>query len=92
VEPDLADLRLEKDDTLLLCSDGLSRYVKDSQMLDVLNRIENLDAACSGLIEAAKNGNSDDNITCLLVRAVEQSWSGRLLDRLAGRADGTHQS
>jgi len=92
VEPDLADLRLERDDTLLLCSDGLSRYVKDSEMLDILNRIENLDAACSGLIEAAKNGNSDDNITCLLVRAVEQSWSGRLLDRLAGRADGAHQS
>jgi serine/threonine protein phosphatase PrpC len=92
VEPDLADLELEQNDTLLLCSDGLSRYVKESEMLDVVGRIENLDDACAGLIEAAKSGGSDDNITCLLVRAVEQSWGGRLLGRIAGRTDSSQQS
>lgn len=92
VEPDLADLTLEQNDTLLLCSDGLSRYVKDGEMLDVVARIENLEDACAGLIEAAKSGGSDDNITCLLVRAVEQSWGGRLLGRIAGRSDNSQQS
>jgi serine/threonine protein phosphatase PrpC len=86
VEPDLADLSLEENDTLLLCSDGLSRYVKDSEMLDVIVKKENLDDACAGLIEAAKAGGSDDNITCLLIRAVEQSWGGRLFGRIAGRS------
>jgi protein phosphatase len=84
VEPDLADLSMEENDTLLLCSDGLSRYVKDSEMLDVIGKKENLDDACAGLIEAAKTGGSDDNITCLLIRAVEQSWGGRLFGRIAG--------
>jgi serine/threonine protein phosphatase PrpC len=81
VEPDLADLTLEQGDTLLLCSDGLSRYVKDAAMLDVINRTESLDSACSELIETAKSGGSDDNITCLLIRAVEQTWGGRLFGR-----------
>ena len=92
VEPDLADLKLERNDTLLLCSDGLSRYVKDTEMLDVVGRNENLDDACAGLIDAAKSGGSDDNITCLLVRAVEQSWGGRLFGRIAGRNDSAQQS
>jgi serine/threonine protein phosphatase PrpC len=92
VEPDLADLSLEENDTLLLCSDGLSRYVKDNEMLDVIGRIDNLDDACAGLIEAAKTGGSDDNITCLLIRAVEQSWGGRLFGRIAGRSDNAQQS
>jgi serine/threonine protein phosphatase PrpC len=92
VEPDLADLSLEENDTLLLCSDGLSRYVKDDAMLDLISRTENLDDACAALIEAAKSGGSDDNITCLLVRAVEQTWGGRLFGRIAGRSDNSQQS
>ncbi len=92
VEPDLADLTLEPNDTLLMCSDGLSRYVKDSAMLEVIGQIENLEDACDGLIEAAKSGASDDNITCLLIRAVEQSWGGRIFGRIAGRSDHPQQS
>jgi serine/threonine protein phosphatase PrpC len=92
VEPDLADLSLEENDTLLLCSDGLSRYVKDSAMLEVIGRVESLEDACDGLIEAAKSGGSDDNITCLLIRAVEQTWSGRLFGRIAGHTDNSQQS
>jgi serine/threonine protein phosphatase PrpC len=91
VEPDLADLSLEEHDTLLLCSDGLSRYVKDAAMLEVLGRVENLDDACAALIEAAKAGASDDNITCLLIRAVEQTWGGRLFGHIVGR-DSEQQS
>lgn len=84
VEPDLADLAFEADDTLLLCSDGLSRYVKEPAMVELIEHAENADDACASLIQAAKNGGSDDNITCLLIRAVEQSWGGRLLNRFSG--------
>ncbi len=81
VEPDLADLSLEENDTLLLCSDGLSRYVKDAAMLELINSGKTLEETCDALIEAAKAGGSDDNITCLLIRAVWQSWSGRIFRR-----------
>lgn len=92
VEPDLADLSLEENDTLLLCSDGLSRYVKDSKMLEVVTRVENLEDACGALIDAAKSGGGDDNITCVLVRAVGQSWGERWLGRRTGGGDNLQQS
>jgi len=79
VEPDLQDHEFVSGDVLLLCSDGLSRYVKDSELQETIRRAENLEKACDRLIELAKAGTSDDNITCLLVRAVEQSWYERLL-------------
>jgi serine/threonine protein phosphatase PrpC len=57
-------------------------------MVEVIGRSVTLEAACDELIDAAKSGGSDDNITCLLLRAVEQTWQGRLLGRLSG---GTSQ-
>ncbi len=79
VEPDLQDHRFVSGDVLLLCSDGLSRYVKETDLQETIRRAGNLEVACDQLIELAKAGASDDNITCLLVRAVEQSWYERLL-------------
>jgi len=83
VEPDLADHEFNSGDVLLLCSDGMSRYVKVEKMAEAVNR-DSLEQACADLIDAAKNGGSDDNITCLLVRAVHPSWKDRFLGRLSG--------
>jgi serine/threonine protein phosphatase PrpC len=83
VEPDLADHEFNSDDVLLLCSDGMSRYVKEERMAEAINQ-ESLEQACADLIEAAKTGHSDDNITCLLIRAVHPSWKDRFLGRLSG--------
>jgi|SRR5580658_885412 serine/threonine protein phosphatase PrpC len=85
VEPDLEDHQLAAGDVLLLCSDGLSRYVKDEKMIEAAAK-ESLDQACADLIDAAKTGNSDDNITCVLLRAVHPSWRDRLFGRLSGPA------
>ncbi len=84
VEPDLADHEFSAEDVLLLCSDGLSRYVKEEKMAEAASQ-ESLDKGCSDLIEAAKAGGSDDNITCLLIRATPPSWKDRLFGRLSGQ-------
>jgi protein phosphatase len=83
VEPDLADHEFNAEDVLLLCSDGMSRYVKEERIAEAINQ-DSLEQACADLIAAAKAGNSDDNITCLLIRAVHPSWKDRLLGRLSG--------
>jgi len=83
VEPDLADHEFTSEDVLLLCSDGFSRYVKEDKMAEAVNQ-ESLDQACTDLIEAAKAGGSDDNITCLLIRANSASWKDRFFGRLSG--------
>src|SRR6201993_1369705 len=85
VEPDLADHEFSPEDVLLLCSDGLSRYVKEDKIAEAANQ-DSLDKACSDLIEAAKAGGSDDNITCLLIRAIPPSWKDRFFGRLSGPA------
>jgi len=40
-------------------------------MLEAVSNDGSLNQACEELIEAAKSGGSDDNITCVLVRAAE---------------------
>jgi protein phosphatase len=93
VEPDLEDHEFAPGDVLILCSDGMSRYVKEDKMLEAVSNDGSLNQACEELIEAAKSGGSDDNITCVLVRAAEQSWGERLIDRLTpGRGNHSQQS
>ena len=93
VEPDLEDHEFLPGDVLLLCSDGLSRYVMENSITEVIGRVGDLDTACDELIALAKAGGSDDNITCLLLRAAEQSWQGRLVDRLSSSNSGeAHKS
>jgi serine/threonine protein phosphatase PrpC len=91
VEPDLEDREFTTGDTLLLCSDGMSRFVKENTMVELLSRASTLEQACEQLIAAAKQGGSDDNITCLLLRAMEQTWQERLRDRLTPGKGATTQ-
>ena len=86
VEPDLEDHEFATGDVLLLCSDGMSRYVKEGTMVEVIARNKALERSCEELIQAAKSAGSDDNITCLLVRAVEPTWQGRLFGWLTGNS------
>src|SRR3984957_13532882 len=93
VEPDLEDHEFATGDVLLLGSDGMSRYVKEEKMLEVLSGEGSLSEACDALIEAAKSGGSGDNITCLLLRGAGQPWGERLIERLTpGRGNNSQQS
>ncbi len=92
VEPDLADHEFLPGDVLLLCSDGLSRFAREDAMLDIVSRSRDLETTCSDLIEAAKTGGSDDNITCLLVKAVEQRWHHRLWGRAHAERSASNRS
>ena len=84
VEPDLDDMIALPGDTLLLCSDGLSKEVKDAEMLQIVLSAPTLQRACDNLILAARSNGGDDNITCLLLRMVEQPWYYRFLARKKG--------
>jgi protein phosphatase len=82
VDPDLADHELLAGDMLLMCSDGLSHFVHDKSIADILTANACPDGACVDLIQAAKAASSNDNITCMVLRADEPSWSDRMLGRL----------
>jgi serine/threonine protein phosphatase PrpC len=58
-------LSLRGGDQLLLCSDGLSSFVKDDEIASVLASSVSLDQACSALIALANERGGHDNITVI---------------------------
>lgn len=69
VSPDIFALDVVPGDLFLLCSDGLTRELTDSQIELLLGVDLPLDDLCARLVAAAKKAGGHDNITCLLVRA-----------------------
>ncbi len=67
---DLHTLDARPGDRLLLCSDGLSREVSDSQVAATLRRVEDPAAAARELVSEAKAQGGNDNITVVVVDVV----------------------
>jgi PPM family protein phosphatase len=65
-------LRLVPEDFLLLCSDGLTDLVEDSEILSAL-RTKRLDQAVSGLIELANERGGHDNITIIAMQVSQKA-------------------
>jgi serine/threonine protein phosphatase PrpC len=82
VQPDVEDLIVMPGDTLLMTSDGLTRQVNDDEILKIIVAGQSLQQACNKLVQAAKQNGGDDNITCLLLRIVEQPWYKGILNKL----------
>jgi PPM family protein phosphatase len=84
VQPDVEDLVAVTGDLILLTSDGLTRYVRDQEILGMVTRSASLQAACTQLITAAKDRGGDDNVTCLLIRMVERPWYKKIFHAFSG--------
>lgn len=72
VEPDFFTAVLQPGDLLLLASDGLTRYAGEEVISAITRSAAGLDEACKALIDYAKKSGGVDNITCILLRAVEE--------------------
>jgi len=68
VSADIAELALEPDDILLLCSDGLTKELSDDRIAAMLGEDGDLDSLCGSLIDAAKAAGGHDNITAVLTK------------------------
>jgi serine/threonine protein phosphatase PrpC len=69
VEVDLTEELVMEGDTLLLCSDGLTREVSDAQIAAVLGDTEDEQDAASRLIDLANQAGGGDNITVIVLRS-----------------------
>ncbi len=69
VNVDLFSLEVQKNDTLLLCSDGLSNMVSDDDINNYLNNTD-LQEAARNLVKHALAAGGLDNITVILVRVT----------------------
>lgn len=55
-------------DFYILCSDGLSGMIEDSEILDIVSQAAGIDEACRKLIALANEHGGEDNITAVLVK------------------------
>lgn len=67
VEPDYFDTRLSGGECLLMCSDGLSNMIEDSQMKEILDERKDLPSAVEKLIDTANENGGRDNIAVILI-------------------------
>jgi len=80
VDVDLFAMRLEKGDTMMLCSDGLSGLVVDDAIADAL-KFPDLRSAARVLVGQALEAGGNDNVSVALVRVVSPPPQGKLQDR-----------
>ncbi len=71
VEPDFFAVQLHAGDLVLLASDGLTRYIHPDEIAQAATTGQELSEVCNALIAHAKQRGGADNITCILLRAVE---------------------
>ncbi|WP_165231239.1 PP2C family protein-serine/threonine phosphatase [Aquisphaera insulae] len=68
VQVDIQRRKLNDGDLLLLCTDGLTEEVPESEISTMLARATDLNATVHGLIDAALTKGAKDNVTAVLAR------------------------
>ena len=69
---DLTWQPIQKDDVLVLCSDGLSGQVKREEIGQLATETPDLMELCSKLVEMANERGGPDNITCVVFEIVSR--------------------
>lgn len=89
----LPPLRLQPGDQVLLCSDGLTGPLRDTEIAATLTQTEAGDEAVSTLVDRANAAGGPDNITVILLRVDGSETDTRPIDddnirRIRTRQDG----
>ncbi|HEX6669361.1 MAG TPA: protein phosphatase 2C domain-containing protein [Gemmatimonadales bacterium] len=69
LSPAIGLVDLHPGDSLLLCTDGLTRHVTDERITELLATAGSAEAACRALVDAALEGGGSDNVTVVVARA-----------------------
>ncbi|HYL69643.1 MAG TPA: Stp1/IreP family PP2C-type Ser/Thr phosphatase [Candidatus Limnocylindria bacterium] len=68
VQVEVREHLLLEGDTILLCSDGLTRELSDAQIAAVLGEAEDAQEAADRLVDLANQAGGEDNISAIVVR------------------------
>lgn len=70
LEPALSSVELQTGDSLLMCTDGLTKHVPPADIARILQDHATAEAASGALVDAALAGGGTDNVTALVARFV----------------------
>ena len=68
IAPDTSKVELRRHDTLLLCTDGLTKHLKSDDVSGVLEAAESAEVACRNLVSSALDRGGTDNVTVVVSR------------------------
>ncbi|MDD6308114.1 MAG: Stp1/IreP family PP2C-type Ser/Thr phosphatase [Clostridia bacterium] len=70
VKPDFISLEMEQDDMILMCSDGLSNMLTESEIKNMLISSPNLEEVVQNLVKKANQNGGTDNITAVVIKKL----------------------
>lgn len=73
VEVDLKTIMFEPNTTFLICSDGITRHITDDEINALLFSAQQPADICRRMKEICYERGAEDNLTAVIVRALEQS-------------------
>jgi serine/threonine protein phosphatase PrpC len=68
LQPVVGLIDLEAGNSLLLCTDGLTKHVPDDRLASVLGESKSAEETCKVLMADAMEGGGTDNISVIVVR------------------------
>jgi protein phosphatase len=68
VEPDFFEVNLEKGDTVLMCSDGLTNMLEDETIERIIRENEDPETAADTLVKYANQNGGKDNIAIIIIK------------------------
>ncbi|WP_338469866.1 Stp1/IreP family PP2C-type Ser/Thr phosphatase [Niallia sp. XMNu-256] len=76
VDMDIKTIIIEENDTLLLCSDGLSNKVNEEEIESTLNSEKSIKEKATTLIDMANEYGGEDNISLIIVEFTPEEFYG----------------
>src|SRR5262249_46513355 len=79
LRPDVYKASLQLEDTLLLCTDGLTKHLNDQDISGLLGKQRSAEETCRGLVAPANAAGGSDNVTVVVAhfrdarRAISQA-------------------
>ncbi len=67
VDADLSTKELDHGDKIILCTDGLTSMLRDSEIIGVIRNSDGIKNACGSLVDEANDRGGEDNITIVLI-------------------------
>ena len=88
VDVDVTEVPVKSGDYVLLCSDGLTRMVAESELANAIRTYQDPQQICDHLIATANMNGGADNITVVVVE-VTGGWWDRLVNGVGGHLKKT---
>ena len=69
--PEVSRVKMDGRGIFMLCSDGLTKHVKDDEIAEELKTLKSSEASCRRLLDLALERGGSDNVTVLIARATK---------------------